>query len=87
MQADNDNDADSDSDESDDEVRYSDSFHTEQLSRIVKVAGLGDNIQVYVNNGLPMMFRTNVGTLGRLSIYIKSKTLIDEEGRPTPNMH
>ena len=79
-------DADSDSDEEDDQVRYSDSFHTEQLSRIVKVAGLGDNIQVYVSDDLPMMFRTNVGTLGRLSIYIKSRTLIDNEGRPAPTL-
>tara|TARA_A100001015_G_scaffold313947_1_gene422331 strand:- start:4798 stop:5367 length:570 start_codon:yes stop_codon:yes gene_type:complete len=74
-------DADSDSDEEEDQVRFTDTFHTEQLSRIVKVAGLGDNIQVYVTSDLPMLFRTNVGTLGRLSIYVKSRTLIEGEGR------
>jgi len=75
-----------DSDSSDDEDGevevYSDEFNTEQLARIVKIAGLGNNIQVFVKKDLPMLFRTNVGGLGKISIYVKSKSLIAADSRP-----
>jgi len=80
-------DQDSDSEDDDvDDVRYEDSFYTEQLARIVKLAGLGSTIQVYVQNGLPILFRTNVGTLGKLSVYVKSKSQLDTEARLPPTM-
>jgi len=75
-----------DSDSSDDEEGevepYRDEFNTEQLARIVKIAGLGNNIQVFVKKDLPMLFRTNVGGLGKISIYVKSKSLIAADSRP-----
>ena len=72
------------SDEEDEEeiIDYEDTFNTEQLARIVKIAGLGNNIQLFVGDNLPMLFRTNVGGLGKISIYVKSKSLISADNRP-----
>lgn len=75
-------DSDSDSEEEGDVERFSEEFNTEQLARIVKIAGLGHNIHVYVKRGLPMLFRANVGGLGKIAIYIKSKSMIAAEQRP-----
>ena len=63
-------------------IDYEDNFNTEQLARIVKIAGLGNNIQLFVGENLPMLFRTNVGGLGKISIYVKSKSLISADNRP-----
>lgn len=49
---------------------YSQTFATDQLSRIAKIAGLSNTLQIYP--GHPLLFRTSVGSLGKLSIYIKS---------------
>ena len=75
---------DTDSESSDDEIDhgYEEEFSTDQLARIVKISGLGNNIQVFVKKNLPMLFRTNVGGLGKISIYIKSKSLLTAESRP-----
>ena len=76
------NDTDSDTEEEEDEQGYEAEFSTDQLARIVKISGLGNNIQVYVKKNLPMLFKTNIGGLGKLSIYIKSKSLLTAEQRP-----
>ena len=52
-------------------------FNTEQLCRITKLAGLGKNIQVF--SGKPLLLKSNVGDIGHISIYIKSKEQIDTE--------
>lgn len=66
--------ADSESDDDDDnEPDYNEEFDTEQLSRITKMAGLNNSLQVYPKEALPLLFRTSIGTLGKISIYIKSK--------------
>lgn len=70
-------------DDSDDEKEennieeYKQEFVTEQLCRITKLAGLGANIQIFP--GKPLLFRSNIGNLGKISIYIKSKQQIDSE--------
>lgn len=75
-------DTDSDEEEEEEIIDYEDTFNTEQLARIVKIAGLGNNIQLFVGDNLPMLFRTNVGGLGKISIYVKSKSLISADNRP-----
>lgn len=54
-------------------------FDTEQLCRIAKIAGLSHNMQIYQDPELPLLFRTSVGTLGKISIYVKSKVQIEED--------
>jgi proliferating cell nuclear antigen PCNA len=69
-------------DEDEDEkntIDYNQDFDTEQLSRITKMAGLSGNIQIYPMKGLPLLFKSSIGSLGKLSIYIKSKDLIEKE--------
>ena len=72
---------DSDEDEQGDEnfVEYNQDFDTDQLSRITKMAGLSTNLQIYPKKGKPLLFKSAIGSLGKISIYIKSKDLIEKE--------
>lgn len=70
---------DSDDEEDDNKNEYNQEFDTEQLARITKVAGLSNNVQIFPKNSLPLLFRSSVGSLGKISIYIKSKNLIEKE--------
>lgn len=70
-------DSDGDSDDDDEGEMYDQTFATEQLSRITKMAGLSTHMKIFP--GLPLLFRTNVGSLGEISVYIKSKEEISEE--------
>lgn len=71
---------DDDSDyEDDDQEEYSQKFDTEQFCRIVKMAGLGSVMHVFPKGGNPILFRSNIGTLGNISIYIKSREQIELE--------
>ena len=75
-----DSDSDSESEEKDEKViQYTDDFDTEKLCRITKIAGLATNMQIYSKNKLPLLFKSAVGSLGKISIYIKSKEQIDLE--------
>lgn len=53
-------------------------FETEQLTRITKVAGLSTQIQIYQSDGLPIMFKSNIGNLGKIFVYVKDKTLQED---------
>lgn len=70
---------DDDSDSDDEDETYEYSFDTEQMCRLVKVAGLSNRIQVYTHDKLPLFFKTRVGTLGTLGIYIKSNEQLEKE--------
>ena len=64
-------------DEEDDEIIYKEDFNTETLSRISKLAGLSTNIQIFP--GKPLYFKSNIGNLGEINIYIKSKDQIEKD--------
>lgn len=72
---------DSDDDEEEDEKvgEYNDDFDTEQLSRITKMSGLASNIQIYPKKMGPLLFKSSVGSLGKISIYIKSRDQIEKD--------
>jgi len=75
-----------DTDDEDEEKKsdtpdYLESFDTEQLTRIAKLAGLSSNIQIYPKSDIPLLFRTAVGNVGKISIYLKSKSLQEVESR------
>ena len=47
-----------------------------------RLSGLGvasTNIHFYCNKDQPLLIKTNVGTLGKINIYIKSKELVEAE--------
>lgn len=68
-----------DDDDDEEELSYLSEFETEQFSRITKIAGLSSNMQIYPKQGLPLLFRSHVGSLGRIDIYIKSKSELENE--------
>jgi proliferating cell nuclear antigen PCNA len=77
-------DSDSDDDDDDESSFFEATFTTDQFSRISKIAGLSTTIQIF-NGGerLPLLFRSSVGNLGKISVYIKSKELhiLEEQAR------
>ena len=72
-------DIDDDSDDEDNVNFYDYSFDTEQMCRLVKISGLSNRMQVYTYEKLPILFRTKVGSLGSLSVYIKSNQQLENE--------
>lgn len=75
-------DADSDGDYKEDEKdEYSEEFDTDQLTRITKLSGLNNTMQIFPKKDCPLLFRSTVGTLGKISIYLKSKNLQENESR------
>jgi proliferating cell nuclear antigen PCNA len=71
-------DSDSESDDSDD-ILYDQTFNTDQFTKITKISGMSNIIQIYASPNLPLLFKSNIGTIGKLSLYIKSRELIQEE--------
>ena len=68
---------DSDDDSEKEQVEYNQDFYTEQLVRISKISGLSTNIQIFP--GKPLYFKSNIGNLGEINIYIKSKDQIEKD--------
>lgn len=58
---------------------YDDTFYTESIAKTPKICNLGTNIQIFPDN--PLTFKSRVGTLGELTIYIKTKTQIDNKNK------
>jgi len=71
---------DDDPDDSDNKISYQATFATDQLSRITKLSGLSNTMQIFpASKNLPLLFRTCVGSLGKMSIFVKSKELVEQE--------
>jgi len=70
-------------DDDESKIVYSQHFESEKLNNLGKISGLGassnNHIQIYFDPNLPILFKTNVGTLGKIGIYIKSKEQTEEE--------
>lgn len=76
--------SDNSDDDSDDELKsstvYESTFTTDQFTRINKISGLSTAIQIFPGTSeLPLMFRSCIGSLGKISVYIKSKELLEKE--------
>lgn len=70
-------DSDSDTDESDCKDEYLEEFESDHLMKLSKLSGLGSVIHIYTCKDLPLYLRSSIGNLGTISIYIKSKNLLD----------
>jgi hypothetical protein len=71
-------------DDSDDEIvqqddKFEQKFRTEQIIKLIKMAGMSSIIPIYAKKNLPLKITMNIGTLGNITIYIKSAELIDDE--------
>lgn len=63
----------------DNEFIFEDTFETEHISRILKISGLHQNINLYYESQMPFLIQSKVGSLGYISLYLKSKNQIEEE--------
>lgn len=58
-------------DEEDTNHIFKDVFRTEQLNKIIKISGLSNKLFIYTINDMPLLFKTNVGSIGSIEMYIK----------------
>lgn len=73
----------SDDDDSESDCKeYTSDFKTRYFTKIMKLAGMSRNLQIFPKTGLPLLFRSRVGSLGSISIYIKSTQDINNETGP-----
>lgn len=66
----------------DEKISYTQHFESEQLNNLGRISGLSvssGNIQIFTKETLPILFKTNIGTIGKINIYIKSKEQIEKE--------
>lgn len=52
---------------------FNEEYATEQFTKIAKVAGLGDKVQICVGEDCPLLFKSKIGSLGHVEVCIKSK--------------
>ena len=70
-------------DDADEDEIYCQHFESAQLNSLKRISGLSltksCNIQVFSKADLPVMLKTNVGALGKIRIYMKSKEQMEAE--------
>ena len=64
-------------DEWSEEEEYQDVFYSKSISQLTKITGLHQKMSIYTKTDLPLKFSVDVGDLGRLDIFIKSKTQLE----------
>jgi proliferating cell nuclear antigen len=76
------NSEDGEEDDFENDEKYEATFSAEQFSRITKLSGLSGSLQIYTaNSELPLLFRSNIGSLGKISVYVKSNEMIENESK------
>ena len=58
---------------------FTEDYDTEQLSRILKIAGLFPTMTIRSKENMPLHISSRIGILGDISIFIKSKRQIEDE--------
>ena len=58
---------------------YSEEFDNEFLSKILKISGLHQSINLCFDENSPFNIRSRVGSLGEISLFLKSKKQLEEE--------
>ena len=54
-------------------VEFDQVFYSEQLLRITKICNLASVIHISAQQNLPLLFKTRVGDLGKIQIFIKNE--------------
>ena len=60
-----------------DQPTYCQTFSTHLITQLTKCAGQSGNIQIFYDEELPLQIKMRIGTLGNMTVYIKSKELIE----------
>ena len=58
---------------------YRETFDSALLVKLQKILGLTQNVKVFINEASPIKFDMNIGSLGNVTILIKSRELIEQE--------
>lgn len=70
-------------DENDDFIdEYEQTFETEQIIQLIKVAGLSNTVQIFADPYMshrPLLFKLSIGHLGNISVFLKSKECIESK--------
>lgn len=59
--------------------QFSEDFDTEQLSRILKIAGLHINLNIHCKKNMPLLMTSKIGIIGEIQIFVKSRKQLDDE--------
>lgn len=66
---------------------YKETFDSSLLIKLQKILGLTQNVKVFISKLSPIKFEMNIGSLGSVNIFIKSREIVDEEAETdTPNV-
>lgn len=60
---------------------FSEDYDTEQLSRILKIAGLAQNLNIHCVKNMPLLITSKAGNMGDVKIFVKSKRLLEDESQ------
>ncbi len=58
---------------------YKETFDSALLAKLQKILGLTQNVKVYISEASPIKFNVNIGSLGEIIIFIKSREIIAQE--------
>ena len=58
---------------------YHETFDSSLLIKLQKILGLTQNVKVYISKLCPIKFDMSIGSLGSVTIFIKSREIIEEE--------
>lgn len=58
-----------------------DTYSTDYFSKLSKLTCMGNNIQIFTKDKFPILIKTQVGNIGELSIYVKSKEHIEKSSQ------
>jgi proliferating cell nuclear antigen PCNA len=61
------------------EKQYKQEYYTSYITSLTKCAGQSGIVQVYVHEDCGMKIKMNAGNIGDITVYIKSKEMIDSE--------
>lgn len=59
------------------EEEFSDIYDISHISKIIKISSLDNVLTIFTKKGLPLLMTSNIGSLGKINIYIKSKRQIE----------
>tara|TARA_B100000131_G_C18039195_1_gene581725 strand:- start:109 stop:897 length:789 start_codon:yes stop_codon:yes gene_type:complete len=66
-------------DEEDNTILSSEEFHGDQLHKIIKLSGLDNKLYIYISPENPLKVSCNIGSIGKLNIYLKSISQLQQE--------
>lgn len=58
---------------------YRETFDSALIAKLQKILGLTQNAKIYVSADSPMKLELNIGSLGNIVIYIKSREIMEQE--------